>query len=61
MNSLVQDNDDFQVHQLETVDVIEDEDGILISDFYGDSEIYISNDELLDLYGILKDRFFSED
>jgi putative aminopeptidase FrvX len=61
MNSLVQDNDDFQVHQLETIDVIEDEDGILISDFYGDSEIYISNDELLDLYGILKDRFFSED
>ena len=48
------------LHQLETVDVIEEKDGITISDIYDGSSIFISDDDVPYLYEILKERLISK-
>jgi putative aminopeptidase FrvX len=65
MNSLVgfdMDDDlkEEDIHQLETVDVIEEKDGITISDIYDGSSVFISDDDIPYLYEILKERLISK-
>lgn len=62
MNSLLQfeDDEDYPLHQLEGVDVIEEKDGITISDAFEGNSLFISDDDLPYLYEILKDRFISK-
>ena len=45
---------------LEGVDVIEEKDGITISDAFEGNSLFISDDDLPYLYEILKDRFISK-
>ena len=61
MNSLLQFKDeDYPVHQLEGVDVIEEKDGITISDIFDGSNLFINDDDLVYLYEILKERLISK-
>lgn len=63
MNSLVNFNDDeedYPVHQLETVDVIEEKNGITITDIFDGNFLFISDDDLPYLYDILKERLISK-
>jgi hypothetical protein len=65
MNSLVgfdMDDDlkEEDIHQLETVDVIEEKDGITISDIYDGVSVFISDDDVPYLYEILKERLISK-
>jgi putative aminopeptidase FrvX len=65
MNSLIGFNDDeeyeeYEVHQLENVDVLEEKDGITISDIYEGNSLFISDDDLVYLYEILKERLISK-
>jgi len=63
MNSLVNYNDDeedYPVHQLETVDVIEEKNGITITDIFDGNFLFISDDDLPYLYDILKERLISK-
>jgi putative aminopeptidase FrvX len=65
MNSLVgfdMDDDlkEEDIHQLETVDVIEEKDGITISDIYDGASVFISDDDVPYLYEILKERLISK-
>ena len=62
MNSLLgfDKDDDFEVHQLETVDVLEEKDGITISDAFEGNSLFISDDDIPYLYEILKDRLISK-
>ena len=45
------------VHQLTSIDVIEDKDGIVIVDFYDDNKFYIDDEDGYKLYEILKNRY----
>lgn len=67
MNSLVNydgdEDDDYSeddLHQLETINVIEQKDGITISDAYDHNEIFISEDDLPYLFEIIKDRLLKK-
>ena len=62
MNSLLQfeDDEDYPLHQLEGVDVIEEKDGITISDAFEGNSLFISDDDLPYLYEILKERLISK-
>jgi len=67
MNSLVEFDDyeeiykkEEKIYNLESVDVIEDTDGITISDIYDGVSIFISDDDLPDLYEILKYRILNK-
>ena len=65
MNSLLQFQDDeeiedYPVHQLESIDVIEEKDGIIISDIFDGNNLFINDDDLVYLYEILKERLISK-
>jgi di/tripeptidase len=45
------------VHQLTSIDVIEDKDGIIIADFYDDNRFFIDDEDGYKLYEILKSRY----
>jgi putative aminopeptidase FrvX len=67
MNSLIDfDDDDFDnyseedIHQLESVDVIEEKDGITISEIYGGTSLFITDDDLPYLFEILKYRLLKK-
>jgi hypothetical protein len=61
MNSLIQfEDDDYPVHQLESIDVIEEKDGITISDIFDGNNLFINDDDLVYLYEILKERLISK-
>ena len=46
-----------EVHQLTSIDVIEDRDGIIILDFYDDNRFFIDDEDGYKLYEILKNRY----
>jgi putative aminopeptidase FrvX len=66
MNSLVDFDDDFDdydeedIHQLENVDVIEEKDGITISEIYDGTSLFITDDDLPYLFEILKNRLLKK-
>jgi len=64
MNSLVKfmddEDEDYPVHQLESVDVLEEKDGITISDVFQGDSLFISDDDIPYLYEILKERLISK-
>jgi hypothetical protein len=63
MNSLLQfqdEEEDYPVHQLESIDVIEEKDGITISDIFDGNNLFINDDDLVYLYEILKERLISK-
>jgi putative aminopeptidase FrvX len=62
MNSLIDIDDEYEeeFHQLETVDVIEEKDGITISDAFDGTSLFINDDDLPYLYEILKDRLLKK-
>ena len=62
MNSLIDIDDEYEeeFHQLETVDVIEEKDGITISDDFDGTSLFINDDDLPYLYEILKDRLLKK-
>ncbi len=67
MNSLIDiDGDEYEeyleddLHQLETINVIEQKDGIIISDAYDNNELFISEDDLPYLFEIIKDRLLKK-
>ena len=46
-----------EVHQLTSIDVIEDRDGIIILDFYDENRFFIDDEDGYKLYEILKSRY----
>ena len=46
-----------EVHQLTSIDVIEDRDGIIILDFYDENRFFIDDEDGYKLYEILKNRY----
>jgi putative aminopeptidase FrvX len=58
MNSLVEEEQ--KIHQLETMDVVEEKDGIIISEIYEGETLFISDDEIPFLYEILKNRLLNK-
>jgi len=67
MNSLIDfDDDDLDnyseedIHQLETVDVIEEKDGVTISEIYDGTSLFITDDDLPYLFEILKNRLLKK-
>jgi hypothetical protein len=66
MNSLIDFDDDDNyseeenVYELGSVDVIEEKDGITISDIYDDASLFITDDDLPYLFEILKNRLLSK-
>lgn len=46
-----------EVHQLTSIDVIEEKDGFIIADIYDENHFYIDDEDGLKLYEILKDRY----
>jgi hypothetical protein len=59
MNSLVEEEEQ-KIHQLETMDVVEEKDGIIISEIYEGETLFISDDEIPFLYEILKNRLLNK-
>jgi hypothetical protein len=49
-----------EIHQLETIDVIEEKNGITISEVYDGVSLFICDDDLVYLYEILKDRLIKK-
>jgi putative aminopeptidase FrvX len=45
------------VHQLTSIDVIEEKDGIIISDIYDENQFFIDDEDGYKLYEILKERY----
>jgi putative aminopeptidase FrvX len=63
MNSLLQfqdEEEDYPVHQLENIDVIEEKNGITISDIFDGNSLFIGDDDLVYMYEILKERLISK-
>jgi putative aminopeptidase FrvX len=58
MNSLIEfsETQNEIIHNLESVDIIEEKDGILIMDAFENNDLFISDDDLPELYEIIKDR-----
>lgn len=46
-----------EVHQLTSIDVIEDKDGIIVLDFYDENRFFIDDEDGYKLYEILKNRY----
>jgi len=46
-----------EVHQLESFDVIEEKNGIILSDIYDDNQFFIDDEDGYKLYEILKNRY----
>jgi hypothetical protein len=46
-----------EVHQLTSIDVIEEKDGFIIADIYDENHFYIDDEDGLKLYKILKERY----
>lgn len=46
-----------EIHQLESIDVIEEKNGILISDIYDENQFFIDDEDGYKLYEILKNRY----
>ena len=66
MNSLLQYSDDYEdedglevIHTLETIDVIEENDGIYLIDSFESNPFFVSDDDLPALYDIIKERLLS--
>ena len=68
MNSFVQELDqDVDVfgtqeesfHRLQTIDVYQEKDGITLSDAYEDGFMFIPDEDLVDLYEIIKERLIN--
>jgi hypothetical protein len=66
MNSLIQYNDDYEddkeletIHNLETIDVIEESDGLYLIDSFDGNPFFVSDDDLPALYDIIKERLLS--
>jgi hypothetical protein len=47
-----------KLHSLDSLDIFEEEDGIMISDIYDGAGLFIDNDDCLKLYEILHERFY---
>jgi hypothetical protein len=45
------------VHSLSSIDVIEEKNGIIISDIYDENQFYIDDEDGYKLYEILKERY----
>jgi hypothetical protein len=63
MNSLIQfEDDDFEeeVYNLESIDVIEDKDGLYISDSIEFNSLFISDEDLPELYEIIRNRLLNK-
>lgn len=54
------DFDEDTVYQLETIDVEETKDGVIISDPFEGSIMFINDDDLVSLYEIIKDRLLKK-
>ena len=50
-----------KLHSLDSLDIFEEEEGIMISDIYDGAGLFIDNDDCLKLYEILRDRLFGTD
>jgi hypothetical protein len=65
MNSLLQYDDDYEdeetetIHNLETIDVIEDKDGLYLIDGFDGNPFFVSDDDLPALYEIIRERLLS--
>jgi len=46
-----------EVHQLGSIDVIEEKNGIILSDIYDENQLFIDDEDGYKLYEILKDRY----
>ena len=46
-----------EVHQLTSIDVIEEKDGFIIADIYDENQFYIDDEDGYKLYEILKERY----
>jgi hypothetical protein len=61
MNSLVEEDfDEDIIHQLETIDVEENKDGITILDSLDGNDMFINDDDLVYLYDIIKERLLKK-
>jgi hypothetical protein len=61
MNSLVEEDfDEDIIHQLETIDVEENKDGITILDPFDGNAMFINDDDLVYLYDIIKERLLKK-
>ena len=70
MNSFVEEFDDdldiFEVqeiemhHRLQTIDVYEEKDGITLTDVYDDGFMFIPDEDLENLYKIIKERLIKK-
>jgi hypothetical protein len=56
----VEDEDDVFFHQLETLDVEENKDGITIMDPFDNNIMFINDDDLVYLYEIIKERLLKK-
>ena len=45
------------IHQLTSIDVIEEKDGFIIADIYDENQFYIDDEDGYRLYEILKERY----
>jgi putative aminopeptidase FrvX len=66
MNSLIQYKDDYEdeneietIHNLETIDVIEESDGLYLIDSFDGNPFFVSDDDLPALYEIIRERILS--
>ena len=55
-NTLFDDEDEDTIHQLETIDVEENKDGLTIIDPFDGNVMFINDDDLIYLYEIIKER-----
>ena len=46
-----------EVHQLTSIDIIEEKDGFIIADIYDENHFYIDDEDGYKLYEILKERY----
>ena len=70
MNSFVEEFDDdldiFEVqeieshHRLQTIDVYEEKDGITLTDVYDDGFMFIPDEDLANLYEIIRERLIKK-
>jgi hypothetical protein len=70
MNSFVEEFDDdldiFEVqeieshHRLQTIDVYEEKDGITLTDVYDDGFMFIPDEDLENLYEIIRERLIKK-
>ena len=59
-NTLFDDEDEDTIHQLETIDVEENKDGLTIIDPFDGNVMFINDDDLIYLYEIIKERLLKK-